>query len=63
MYDPNMEKYAKNVESVMSSVQLQMEQIDECEDFLKAAFGDIDPADWEDDEDEAETTDKKEETK
>lgn len=67
MFDPNMEKYAKNVESVMSSVQLQMEQIDECEDFLKAAFGDIDPADWEDEEDEKDedtqntTADKKEE--
>ncbi|WP_205133306.1 non-hydrolyzing UDP-N-acetylglucosamine 2-epimerase [Anaerotignum lactatifermentans] len=46
--DPEMEKYAKNVEAVMSSVQLQMEQIDECEDFLKAAFGDVDLEDLED---------------
>ena len=49
-----MEKYAKNVEAVMSSVQLQMEQIDECEDFLKAAFGDVDPAELEDEEEKKE---------
>lgn len=52
--DPAMEKYAKNVEAVMSSVQLQMEQIDECEDFLKAAFGDVDPAELEDEEEKKE---------
>lgn len=48
--DPAMEKYAKNVEAVMSSVQLQMEQIDDAENFLKAAFGDVDPSEWEDEE-------------
>ncbi len=58
--DPQIEKYTKNVEAVMNSVQMQMEQIDECEDFLKAAFPDFDPADFEDDEDGEENTDKKE---
>ncbi len=60
--DPVMEKYAKNVETVLDSVQFQMEQIDECEDFLKSAFGDVDPSEWEDDEEEETTEEKKEET-
>ncbi len=58
--DPVMEKYAKNVETVLDSVQFQMEQIDECEDFLKSAFGDLDPSEWEDDEEEETTEEKKE---
>ena len=61
--DPVMEKYAKNVETVLDSVQFQMEQIDECEDFLKSAFGDVDPSEWEDDEEEETTEEKKEEEK
>lgn len=62
--DPNMEKYAKNVEAVMSSVQLQMEQIDECEDFLKAAFGDVDLEELDDEgekKEEAPAEEKKDE--
>lgn len=61
--DPQMQKYTKNVEAVMNSVQMQMEQIDECEDFLKSAFPDFDPADWEDDEDEDEAENKEEKDK
>lgn len=64
--DPAMEKYAKNVEAVMSSVQLQMEQIDECEDFLKAAFGDVDLEDLEDEgekKEEVPAEEKKDEEK
>ena len=59
--DPAMEKYVKRVETVMDSVQSQMEQINECEDFLKAAFGDVDWSEF-DDEDE-ENAEKKEEAK
>lgn len=62
---PENEKYIKNVETVMGAVASQMEQIDEMEDFLKATFGDIDPGEWEDDEDtpeeKAETEAEKEE--
>ncbi len=53
--DPVIEKYAKNVEAVMNSVQQQMEQIDDAESFLKSAFGDVDPSEWEDDEEEQQT--------
>ena len=56
--DPMIEKYAQNVEAVMHSVQQQMEQIDDAESFLKSAFGDVDPSEWEDDEDEQQQTDK-----
>lgn len=56
--DPVIEKYAQSVEAVMHSVQQQMEQIDDAESFLKSAFGDVDPSEWEDDEDEQQQTDK-----
>lgn len=58
------EAYAKNVESVLSALQLQMEQIDDAESFLKDAFGDVDPSEWEDDEtEEAPQEEGKEEEK
>ncbi len=50
--DPVIEKYAQSVEAVMHSVQQQMEQIDDAESFLKSAFGDVDPSEWEDDDEE-----------
>ncbi len=36
------EAYTQNVESVLNSLQMQMNQIDDAESFLKSAFGDID---------------------
>ena len=50
---PEVEGYLKGVENVLDAVQTQMEQIDEAENFLKSAFGDVDPSEW-DDEEEAE---------
>ena len=47
---PEVEGYLKGVENVLDAVQTQMEQIDEAENFLKSAFGDVDPSEWEDDE-------------
>ena len=49
---PEVEGYLKGVENVLDAVQTQMEQIDEAENFLKSAFGDVDPSEWEDDEEE-----------
>ena len=46
---PEVEGYLKGVENVLDAVQTQMEQIDEAENFLKSAFGDVDPSEWEDD--------------
>lgn len=54
------EAYAKNVESVLNSLQMQLSQIDDAESFLKSTFGDADMGSWEDDEEEAS---KKEEPK
>ena len=58
---PEMAKRMNKVNEVMDSVQFQMEQIDAQEDFLKAAFGDVDPSEWDDDDDEEE--EKKDENK
>lgn len=44
------EEYTKSVESVLSSLQTQMSQIDDAESFLKSTFGDLDPDSWEDEE-------------
>lgn len=49
---PEVEGYLKGVENVLDAVQTQIEQIDEAENFLKSAFGDVDPSEWEDDDDE-----------
>lgn len=51
---PEVEGYLKGVENVLDAVQTQMEQIDDAENFLKSAFGDVDPSEWEDDDDEDE---------
>lgn len=56
------EAYAKNVESVLNSLQMQLSQIDDAESFLKSTFGDADMSAWEDDEEEAEAS-KKEDPK
>lgn len=49
---PEEEAYAKNVESVLSSLQMQLGQIDDAENFLKSTFGDGDLDSWEDDEED-----------
>lgn len=46
----------KNLESYLNVVEMQMNQLDDAEAFLKGAFGDIDDEDWMDDE---ETEEKK----
>ncbi|WP_330698083.1 non-hydrolyzing UDP-N-acetylglucosamine 2-epimerase [Anaerotignum sp.] len=45
------EEYARNVESVLNSLQDQLSQIDDAESFLKSTFGDVDFDSW-DEEDE-----------
>ncbi len=47
------EEYAKNVESVLNSLQMQLGQIDDAEKFLKDSFGDADA--WEDETKDKET--------
>lgn len=48
------EEYAKNVESVLNSLQAQLSQIDDAESFLKSTFGDVDVDSWEEDEENEE---------
>ena len=47
---PEEEAYAKNVESVLNSLQMQLSQIDDAENFLKSTFGDGNLDSWEEDE-------------
>ena len=54
MITPEMNKYLNKVEDVLDEMGDQMEQLNDMEAFLTAAFGDFDPADWEDDEEEEE---------
>lgn len=42
------EKYTQSVEAVLNTLQMQMEQIDDAENFLKSTFGDLDPSEWDD---------------
>ena len=49
-----MNKYLNKVEDVLDGMGEQMEQLNDMESFLTAAFGEYDPADWEDDEEEEE---------
>ncbi|MFV0314412.1 MAG: non-hydrolyzing UDP-N-acetylglucosamine 2-epimerase [Anaerotignum sp.] len=44
------EAYAKNVESVLNNLQMQLSQVEDAENFLKSAFGDANLDLWEDDE-------------
>ncbi|WP_331654215.1 non-hydrolyzing UDP-N-acetylglucosamine 2-epimerase [Anaerotignum sp. MB30-C6] len=48
------EEYAKNVEAVLNSLQMQLTQIDDAESFLKSTFGNVDLDDWEEDEENIE---------
>ena len=57
---PEMNKYLNKVEDVLDGMSDQMEQLNDMEAFLKASFGEYDPADFEDDEESAEADDKKE---
>ena len=52
MITPEMNKYLNKVEDVLEGMGEQMEQLNDMEAFLTAAFGEFDPADWEDDEEE-----------
>ena len=54
MITPEMNKYLNKVEDVLDEMGEQMEQLNDMESFLTAAFGEYDPADWEDDEEETE---------
>ena len=49
---PEMNKYLNKVEDVLEGMGEQMEQLNDMEAFLTAAFGDFDPSEWEDDEEE-----------
>ena len=49
---PEMNKYLNKVEDVLDGMGEQMEQLNDMEAFLTAAFGEFDPAEWEDDEEE-----------
>ncbi|WP_330695311.1 non-hydrolyzing UDP-N-acetylglucosamine 2-epimerase [Anaerotignum sp.] len=48
------EEYARNVESVLNSLQMQLEQIDDAESFLKSTLGDYDADLLEEDEENKE---------
>ena len=48
-----MNKYLNKVEDVLEGMSDQMEQLNDMESFLTAAFGEYDPAEWEDDEEES----------
>ena len=50
---PEMNKYLNKVEDVLEGMSDQMEQLNDMESFLTAAFGEYDPAEWEDDEEES----------
>ena len=52
MITPEMNKYLNKVEDVLDEMGEQMEQLNDMEAFLTAAFGDFDPSEWEDDEEE-----------
>jgi hypothetical protein len=52
MITPEMNKYLNKVEDVLDEMGDQMEQLNDMEAFLTAAFGEFDPSEWEDDEDE-----------
>ena len=53
MITPEMNKYLNKVENVLDEMDDQMNQLNDMEAFLTSAFGEFDPADWEDDEEEA----------
>ena len=51
---PEMNKYLNKVEDVLDEMGDQMNQLNDMEAFLTATFGEYDPADWEDDDEEEE---------
>ena len=52
MITPEMNKYLNKVEDVLDEMGEQMNQLNDMESFLTAAFGEYDPSEWEDDEEE-----------
>ena len=53
---PEMNKYLNKVEDVLDEMDSRMEELNDLEIFLMSAFGEFNPEDWEDD-DEEETKD------
>lgn len=53
---PEMNKYLNKVEDVLDEMDSRMEELNDMESFLMSAFGEFNPEDWEDD-DEEETKD------
>lgn len=53
---PEMNKYLNRVEDVLDEMDSRMEELNDMESFLMSAFGEFNPEDWEDD-DEEETKD------
>lgn len=49
---PEMNKYLNKVEDVLDEMSDRMEQLNDMESFLTAAFGEYNPDEWEDDEEE-----------
>lgn len=54
---PEMNKYLNKVEDVLDEMDSRMEELNDMESFLMSAFGEFNPEDWEDDDDEEETKD------
>lgn len=54
---PEMNKYLNKVEDVLDEMDSRMEELNDMESFLMSAFGEFNPEDWEDDEEEEETKD------
>lgn len=54
---PEMNKYLNKVEDVLDEMDSRMEELNDMESFLMSAFGEFNPEDWEDDEEEEEIKD------
>ena len=59
---PEMNQYLNKVENVLDEMDSQMEELNDMESFLTSAFGEFDPAEWEEEAAEAqpEAEEKKE---
>lgn len=47
---PEMNQYLNKVENVLDEMDSQMEELNDMESFLTSAFGEFDPAEWEEEE-------------
>ena len=50
---PEMNRYLNKVEDALDEMDCRMEELNDMESFLTSAFGAYDPADWEDEEEDA----------